>query len=264
LKEKQGFFEIICCFKARQSHFQKSKKEYMANTLVIAFGCFIAQCSLTVFVGCGNTHNHKPSAQNTQPLPAKQEMPANLNDHEPIPLPRLIGMADRILFGMVQSVEKETFTFKVEEALAGESGKEAISIAQFVPNEFDGPRAAPYRQGQQFLVFLKMDATQNLLRILGAGGEGEMPVESGFVYFSGRHVEGLERKNYTVHQKERAIQRFDYKIFEEAVKDFRKCYRCEFDPSENRYKCQKTCEAATFQRLGEKSFIHKYLVNNSN
>ena len=236
----------------------------MSNTLTIALGCLIAQCSLATFSGCDHAQNDKPSSQNNQPLPAQQEISANMNDYEPIPLPRLIGIADHILLGTVQSVEKETFAFKVEEVLVGEAAKAVLAVRQFVPNEFDGPRAAPYQPGQRFLLFLKMNTAQNALLVLGAGGEGEMPIESDFVYFHGRHVEGLEKKNYSVHLAERAIQRFDYKIFAEAVKDFRRCYHCEFDKTEERYKCQRTCETAAFQSLEKKSFIHKYLTNNAN
>ncbi len=235
----------------------------MTNTMAIALAYLLAQCSMAAFVGCNGGHN-SPSSQINRPLPVKQEANTSMNDYEPIPLPRLIGMADHILAGTVQSVEKETFFFKVEDVLGGETTKELISVAQFIPNQFDGPRETPYQAGQHFLIFLKMDTAQNVLRILGAGGEGEMPVEDGFVYFPGRHVDGLEMKNYRVQQTARAIQRYEHKTFSDAVKDFRKCYHCQFDVAEERYKCHKSCEPTEFQRLAGKSFIHKYLVERAN
>jgi hypothetical protein len=233
----------------------------MSNTLAIAFGCFLAKCTLAALSGCNNTHAPVSPSESTQPVSVIQETPVLMNDYEPIPLPRLIGISEYVLLGSVQSIQKETFSFKVEKVLIGNMAKEVLTVAQFIPNKFDGPREAPYQNGQQFLLFLKMDSTQHLLQILGAGGEGEMPVEESFVYFHGRYVEGLEKKNYTVHSKERAIQRFDYKTFEEAVMDFRKCYSYRFDPSVKRYECQKLCGTDEIQRIESKSFIHKHLTD---
>lgn len=234
----------------------------MSNTLAIALGCFLANCVVSALPGCNHARTPVPvSEKKQQPVSATQETTASINDHDPVPLPRLIGIADYILLGSVQSVEKETFSFKTEETLAGNAAENVLTVAQFIPNKFDGPRDVPYEKGQRFLLFLKMDSTQNLLRVIGAGGEGEMPVEEGFVYFYGRYVEGLERKNYTVHSKERSIQRFDYKIFGDAVKDFRRCYSCKFDPAEERYKFQKICGTDEIQRIGDKSFIHRYITD---
>lgn len=235
----------------------------MSNTLIIALGCFLAKCVWVILPACN--HAHPPASlpsENIKPISAIQPAPTPMNDYDPIPLPRLIGIAEHVLYGSVQSVKKETIIFKVEESLIGNIPKnKKIDIAQFIPGKADGPREVPYQQGQHFLLFLKMDTTQQMLRILGAGGEGEMPVEEGFVYFFGRHVEGLERKNYTVHSKERAIQRFDYKTFAEAVREFRKCYSYQYVPAEEKYKCERLCSPEEIQRMGNKSFIHKYLTD---
>lgn len=235
----------------------------MAKTVILLVVSFVAHCLLTAFAGCTCSENPHSFQQSNHSHSSHQDMTTTGSDYEPIPLPRLIGLADFILMGTVVAVEAETFTFKIEEELSGDAGKGEITLQQFIPNKFDGPRAAPYELGQRFMLFLKKDTSENVLKILGRGGEGEMPIESGFVYFQGRHVEGLERKAYSVHQTERMIQRFDCQVFATAVKDFRSCYTCEFDPVQERYKCQKTCGTSEFQEMEKKSFIHRHLTSSA-
>jgi hypothetical protein len=100
---------------------------------------------------------------------------------------------------------------------------------------------------------------QNAWRILGAGGEGEMPVQDSFVYFHGRHVEGLPSGAHRVHGTERNIQRYDAQVFFDAVKRYRDCF--EWKPGKGEMPEPATkCAEAAIERYARTSDIHRYLA----
>lgn len=99
-------------------------------------------------------------------------------------------------------------------------------MRKYNPWRFDPPRAAPYAQGQVFLLFLRRASEDQAApwRILGIGGEGEMPIDDEYVYFHGRFVQSLERRLYVVHGAEREIQRFQTDLFDAAVRGYSRCF----------------------------------------
>lgn len=186
---------------------------------------------------------------------------ATMSDFAPIPLDRLIGTATLIVLGDVAATKKDSFRLRVTETLAGRASPE-IEVRPYIPSRFEGtPRPAPYRQGQSFLLFLVEEEShpQGPWKILGSGGEGEMPVEEGFVYFHGRNVEGLPFGRYRVHEADRNIQRFDARAFVDAVERYRECF--EWKPgSSERSRPASRCDQATLDELARTSPIHRHLV----
>jgi hypothetical protein len=181
-------------------------------------------------------------------------------DFAPIPLDRLIGTAAVIVVGDVAAVKDGTFTLRVTESLAGRAPAE-IAVRQFVPDRFEGtPRPAPYKAGQSFLLFLSGDVTaaSGGLRILGAGGEGEMPIDRGFVYFPGRTVSGLPAGAHTVHEAPRTIQRFELPAVIDAIKGYRACFEWKPGSGEQDQPTQK-CNAAALDKFARTSAFHAHL-----
>ena len=180
-----------------------------------------------------------------------------------MPLDRLIGTAELIVMGEVLTVKDATFVARRNSILAGNLPSPEMEILQYVPSRFEGaPRPAPYQTGQTFLWFLVKDQKQprpDQWRIMGAGGEGEMPIQDDFVYFPGRHVEGLATETRRVQGAQRNIQRYDAQEFLEAVKKYRACFTWK-SANAARPKPVATCNQAALDQLSRTSTMQKYLV----
>ena len=186
--------------------------------------------------------------------------PAMAADFAPIPLDRLIGTSTAIVLGDVATVKDGTFTLRVTQTLAGRVGSE-IEIRQYIPSRFEGtPRPAPYKAGQSFLLFLVSDGANasGAWKILGAGGEGEMPVDRGFAYFHGRNVPGFPSGTYRVHDAERNIQRVELPSLLDAVKGYRACFEWKPGSGEQTPPAGR-CDAAALEAFAKTSAIHRHL-----
>ncbi len=200
---------------------------------------------------------------NTGPVMGMFAIVIPMIDYEPIPLPRLIGTAELAVIGHVDTVRASTFTFQVDDVLIDTICEHVIDVVKFVPTPFDSPRAAPYRRGQQFMLLLFKDTTdqdRTRWRIYGIGGEGEMPIDSNYVYFQGRFIEGLKRESYLVHGVTRKIQRYTAEVFAEAVRDYKKCFKWHLPPGERRPIPEQICDEAALELYRVKSTMHDYLV----
>jgi hypothetical protein len=185
-----------------------------------------------------------------------------MEDYEPIPLDRLVGTARLIVSGSVTSAEGDAFVLHVDRVLAGETPPSEIEVTQFHPSRFEGgARSVPYRAGQSFLLFLAEDQEKKggtRWNIIGIGGEGEMPVDAGFVYFHGRNVEGVPFGKHIVQGAERKIQRWDSMQFFDAVKRYRVCYN--WAGVRDRPTPRPICDQTSLDRYSQRSEIHKYLA----
>lgn len=183
-------------------------------------------------------------------------------DYDPIPLARLIGTTDLAVIGEVIAVEDGFVTIGVGEVLLGDAGSE-LRMAEFVPSKFDPPRAAPYARGQRFVLFLTRESgAAESWRVRGLGGEGEMPVEDGYVYFHGRVVQGLPKGTYRVHGAERDIQRFDLDAFGDAVRGYTACFAWKQD-ERRRWEASVECEASELRSYRDRSRIHEIIAAES-
>ncbi len=239
-------------------------KLWVTITLVLLSGCNGASSKP------GELASPKPSEANSsgnkatsaaQPTVETRE----IKDYAPIPLDRLIGTAELIVTGEVLTVKDGTFTARIKNTLVGEASPEA-EIQQYIPSPFEGaPRPSPYQAGQTFLWFLMTDEKnqrQKAWRIMGAGGEGEMPIEDGFVYFPSRHVEGLTSESHRVQGAQRSIQRFDAEAFFDAVKKYRACFKWQ-PPKAEKPKPSKICDQPNLDQFSRRSAIHKYLADST-
>jgi len=206
----------------------------------------------------GGANSSTGASANESPGEAK---PSTMSDYALIPLDRMIGTAEFIVVGEVVSMSDTTLRARVDSAVVGDfSGP--LEIAQYIPSRFEGtPRPAPYATGQRFLWFLVKDEKlrPNVWRIMGAGGEGEMPIDDNFVYFPARHIEGLKAEAYRVHGAQRTTERFELPAFLDAVKNYRKCVKWEPARSQ-RPKPVVNCDQGTMDQLSKTSLVQKYLI----
>lgn len=230
---------------------------WLAIALVLISGCKRLDSSRRTEVGSPGNHAW------TDPKETPRRTQADMSDYEPVPLDRLIGIAQLIVAGEVSNVKDQTFTLRPTLTLAGEAPSAEIEVVKFIPNRFEGaPRPGPYKPGQSFLWFLikdPKDQLQNRWKILGIGGEGEMPLQDGFVYFHGRNVAGIPFGSYRVHEVERNIQRYEAAQLFDAVKGYRSCFVWKAGKTE-RPEPTRICDTAAFDQLARRSSIHKYLA----
>lgn len=193
---------------------------------------------------------------------SRPELRYQMNDYQPIPLARMIGTTEVVVIARLLTATSDQLELAVERQLIGSVG-ERIEVFPFVPSALDGPRAAPYSVGQRFVMFLSRDHDgDGPWSVRGLGGEGEMPLDSEYVYFHGRFVEGLERTRHRVHGAERDIQRVTAGSFASAVSSYQSCFRWEED-SRRRWQSEQTCDAATLTAYRNISPIHDLLVTQS-
>ena len=235
----------------------------------IAGQSFFAIGILALLTLCTNTKinetNNEP-AETVHVIATKATRP--MMDYEVIPLPKMIGISDFIVIGSVKELGDSTFIFDVQETLLGELTFEELDIKMFIPSKFDGPRMLPYAIDQRFLLFLSMPSEENTslyYTILGYGGEGEMPIEAEFLYFSGYHFEGLASTTAKVHGVERVLQRFSLVDFKDAVKNYGQCFvwakveEIKNNKKRERLVPSKKCPDAEMNTYQSKGWMHDYL-----
>ncbi len=190
-------------------------------------------------------------------------------DYILIPLPLLIGMADLVVIGKVTEIGDSTFKFHVDEFLLNKYSSDLLIVRKFIHSKFDEPRPLPYATKQSFALFLtkpEQDNPPHPWNIIGYTGEGEMPIENGFVYFEGSYLQELERKPYEVQGVSRNLQRFRLPDFKDAVQNYGECFSWRLveyiknNKKRERWQPSKKCPDATVNTYQAKSWIHEYLV----
>ena len=151
-------------------------------------------------------------------------------DFEPLRLPTLIGESELIVLGAVSEMHPETFVLDDYDVIFGPHGEGPLEIRRFV--DWSGAsRWTAYHPGQTLLLFLSAPAAAGEAgegqpwRIRGVGGEGEMPVENGFVYTQGPVLSRSGMQEYVVDHATLYGHRFDLESFVSAVAGFKRCFR---------------------------------------
>lgn len=181
-------------------------------------------------------------------------------DYEIIPLPVLIEQSELIISGKVKEVKDSTFIFAINDTIKGTPDNSEIEVIKFIPRRFDGPREVPYKKGQSFMLFVSKeeDDSNKFWRIRGIAGEGEVPVENGYVYFKAWNIKESAYNHYKVHGKERWIQRYPETVFKNAVGTYLDCFTWKL--VEGEWIPEQTCTESAVNEYRSESIIHSYLV----
>src|SRR5688572_26348041 len=100
--------------------------------------------------------------------------------------------ADVVVAGEIVDVGSAAFALRVEERIVAPDVPDRMKVRRFV-DWTCAQRWAEYRAGQRVLLFLDWPAaTSSEFRILGGGGEGEMPLSGSEVIVRGYEVLGHE------------------------------------------------------------------------
>ena len=216
------------------------------------------------------TANNKDTATVEQAADETQNEIRMVTDYASIPLERLVGMADLIVTGSVGDVEENVFEFNVAVFMTRPLNSNKITVAKYVPPEIFAPGIVVYEKGQRFALFLaSAGSDRGPWIIIGYAGEGELPIEDGFVYFEPYDLEGLEYGTSEVHGITTRIQSFGLADFEDAVRGYRQCFSWKLKgiiknmKKRERWVPSKVCSDETIAVYRAKSWLHDYLTENT-
>lgn len=151
-----------------------------------------------------------------------------LADYSPPPLFDMVGSSDLVLVGTVAAVGADRFVLNVETVVAGELKAKTIAVRRFV-DWTCAQRWAPYEEKQRVLLCLTA-AKGELATIRSAGGEGEMPVVDGVVYYRGYPVTTVRPASpHVVGEKTLHSQQLGLEDFVAAIQGYRRCFRLELN-----------------------------------
>lgn len=187
-------------------------------------------------------------------------------DYEPIPLHELIGGSDIIVLGKIAKVQEHTFFLEDYQIVFGPTRDGPLEVKRFV--DWSGnTRWTDYRSGQMVLLFLiehtdKVNNKSHHWQTRGAGGEGEMPVEQGFVYCHGLFLKGFNQQKFRVQQGTLHGYRFDFGTFLSALEGYKRCFSFEgVHRLEGRpLTMLRVCDDDALETYQRESTLHRYLV----
>lgn len=137
----------------------------------------------------------------------------------------MILQADLIVYGKIDSLTDHTFYLKNTKFVGCDTVKKELEVIQF-KNWTCAARWVKYEKGQE--VFLLLQKDQSKWRIMGAGDEGEMPIENDSVnvkWTSLSSGEYLDKADVLVLSSGKLYgKRFDLTTFIYGISLIRKCF----------------------------------------
>ncbi|MEP6600635.1 MAG: hypothetical protein ABJB49_02345 [Nitrospirota bacterium] len=182
-----------------------------------------------------------------------------------MPLSKMIGTSELIVYGSVKKVLDSTIQFQIMRKIAGGEKENIIEMIKAKPDPFADVKPAPYQAGQCYLLFLfqqKNTGSRKQWKMMGhpLGQEGQMPVIESYIYFKDRYFDGIPLKRYKVNGVEQNIQRFEFSLFLNAIEGYKKSYKWVKRAKDNNYLPEKIRTDEQIDLYAKKSFMHRYLV----
>jgi len=142
-------------------------------------------------------------------------------DYESTTLPELIEKSDLIVEGKIVKIDKETVELLIIEVIKGDTALKNITVQKF--NDWTcASRWTTYQIGQTELVFLLKDQNMNLWHSMGAGNEGEMPIENETLFYKSLYMKIDESPEFLkVNDGEIYGYKFHLQDAKSAIKELR-------------------------------------------
>ncbi len=229
---------------------------------------FVFGLALAVLLqSCGRERKNSDS-QTDMNVTSGEESPGEEDKgtaYQPIPLVQLIGMSDLVAAGRVKAVEEASFKFQIDKVIGGTIDSSTVQVRKFVPPAFLDEKPVPYDTTRSMILYLRKSARAEIpWTIIGIGGEGEMPVEDGFIYFEGSRLEGMPYVVHTLYGTQKNRQRFNYDKFLDAITGYSKCitWGLKEDKSKSLKQWVPTqrCDSLEIAAFKKKSRIHDFLI----
>ena len=192
-------------------------------------------------------------------------------DYQPLPLFKMVATADVIVVGTIAEVDAETFKLTSNQFIQGPA-QETFRVKRYVPWNDNGPWTNDHK-GQQLMLFLSKPASTDAStylpaygstwQIMGAVGEGELPIENQSIYLGGVFLPGFSRQTYALTGGEITGYRFVRDEFFEAVAQYAKCFQMKKSAGNTAAVLTKTCSDDTLEQYRQGSAINRLLVEQS-
>jgi hypothetical protein len=232
--------------------------------------CFITVASF-IFLCCAANASEKQVVEEQEKVASIDHSNSNAmpTDYLPVPLSRLIASASLGVLGTITGVEEAYFYFQIDEFIVNEQPERNITVTKYIPLDMFLPRSLPYAANQRFILFLKekeVEGTDPLWEIIGAAGEGELPVDDQYVYLEGHDLQGLASDVYPSRGGVRAMQRFDLEEFLDAATTYKSCFSWELikyfknNKERQRWQAFVHCDDEQRKSWADRSWMHNYLL----
>ena len=180
----------------------------------------------------------------------------------PTPLAQLVGSADAIIFGEIASVTPEFIELSATEVILArvDVDQRRLSIERMARSPTD-PRWAPYREGQQIVLFLtRTDNEGNRWSFAGPVNDSEWPVDEEKVYLYDRFVEGLPLQKFSLEGQDFHAQALPYETVAAALRDYGSVFRWEKSATDDAWRPIKRCGHYLAADFPARSPLHQLLV----
>lgn len=179
----------------------------------------------------------------------------------PRPLAEIIGRSDAIVIGRIADVHDDAIRLEVEQIVVErvEVGSGPLRIDR-EPRVATDPRWAPYRAGQQVLLFLRRaeggDAPH--WAFAGPANDSEWPVEDDVVHLHGRFVDGLDLREIELHGATFHAQTLPRSTVSEALTEYASIY-CWQESDESDWAPRRIGSQELGQEFADRSPLHRLL-----
>jgi hypothetical protein len=149
-------------------------------------------------------------------------------EYTPPPLFDMIGCSDLVAMGKIQSLNRRTYTLRIEKVLVGDTEKDVIEIVRF-RDWVCSWRWAQYEVGQQIVVFADRDKRvsgelgRTIYSLRSGGCESEFPIEDDLVFCYS--IYSRDRSKYHTIGKHKDVFRCKLDNLVSAIESYQALYK---------------------------------------
>ena len=193
----------------------------------------------------------------SSPISAEQAFRA------PPPLAEIVGTADAIIIGRISSVDNVKFKLHVTEVISARIPFNQTSLhVRRSPRPPTDLRWAPYKQGQDILVFLNRntEARQWFWSFASLPNDSEWPVNKELVYFFDRFIDSLPINSNKIDGYQFFAQRLPRSTVISALKRYKTCFSWQNTLSDDLLSPNMICGDDILKRYCIESVMHRHLA----
>lgn len=181
----------------------------------------------------------------------------------PPPLAKIVGTADVIVIGRITFVGDETFKLHVTEVISTRVHfNQLFLFVRRLPRPPTDLRWAPYKQGQDILIFLnkESDIRQRLWTFAGTPNDSEWPVNEELVFFFDRFIDSLPINSNNLGEYQFFAQVLPRSAVISALKGYKSCFSWREVHPKNLLSPSRVCGYEILEAYCIKSVIHRHLA----
>lgn len=175
-------------------------------------------------------------------------------DYAPLTLSRMILLADSIDIVHVLSSGDGFYRIQPVVTLKGYAIEDQLEVYEYT----QWKTGKDLVNADEVIMFLQRVQKNNQWYVIGADGEGFLPVLDGWVYLHGVNIDQMEMKEYRVHGKPIQAVRVGKNDLLVLIEDFMQCFR---NNEKNRIAVMQICSNSKLTELRNRSDLHQSVFN---